>query len=89
MADSAEKLPAVPSLQNQLADRISQLSDLFQSQRKRTGGTRASETAQTWATILARREFGESLQTIAADLEMNYDTVKTYAKLARRALKSE
>ncbi len=30
---------------------------------------------------------GESLQVIAQDLEMPYATVKTYVKLARRALK--
>jgi CRISPR-associated endoribonuclease Cas6 len=57
--------------------------------RKRTGGSRAAEIAETWATILARRELGESLFDIAADLEMPYETVKTYVKLARRALKVE
>jgi DNA-directed RNA polymerase specialized sigma24 family protein len=38
---------------------------------------------------LARQEAGESLVDIAADLEMPYETVKTYAKQARRVLKSE
>ncbi len=55
--------------------------------RKRTGGDRAQRVAETWATVLARREFGESLQAIAEDLEMPYQTVKTYAKLARRSLR--
>ncbi|BAT52837.1 CRISPR-associated protein Cas6 [Nostoc sp. NIES-3756] len=32
---------------------------------------------------------GESLQVVAEDLQMPYETVKTYAKLARRALKVE
>lgn len=32
---------------------------------------------------------GESLQVIAQDLEMPYETVKTYAKLARRELKKQ
>jgi CRISPR-associated endoribonuclease Cas6 len=32
---------------------------------------------------------GESLQVVANDLQMPYETVKTYAKLARRALKVE
>jgi CRISPR-associated endoribonuclease Cas6 len=32
---------------------------------------------------------GESLQVVAEDLQMPYETVKTYAKLARRALKIE
>lgn len=55
---------------------------------KRTGGTRALNISQTRATILARREFGESLQAIAVDLEMPYETIKTYIKLARKQLKS-
>ncbi|MGA7935214.1 MAG: CRISPR-associated endoribonuclease Cas6 [Kovacikia sp.] len=74
-------------LQNLLAQRIAELTELFVSQRQRTGGKRAATIAATWATILARREMGESLQTIAQDLEMPYETVKTYAKLARQALK--
>jgi CRISPR-associated endoribonuclease Cas6 len=53
-------------------------------QQKRTGGARALKVCQTRATILARREFGDSLGAIATDLEMPYETVKTYAKLARR-----
>jgi CRISPR-associated endoribonuclease Cas6 len=82
----AEETQAVPSRQSLLADRIADLTQQFISLRKRTGGTRATEIAETWATILARRELGESLQTIATDLDMPYQTVKTYAKLARRAL---
>ncbi|MEB3884570.1 CRISPR-associated endoribonuclease Cas6 [Lyngbya sp. CCY1209] len=76
-----------PTIQQMLADRISELTAIFLSQRRRTGGNRAADVAETWATILARRELGESLQAIAIDLEMPYETVKTYAKLARRALK--
>lgn len=75
-----------PTLQDLLAQRIAELTELFKSQRKRTGGDRATTTAETWATILARRELGESLQDIAEDLEMRYETVKTYTKLARKAL---
>jgi CRISPR-associated endoribonuclease Cas6 len=41
----------------------------------------------TWATILARREMGDPLKIIAEDLQMLPLTVKTYAKLARKALK--
>lgn len=86
----AEELPAspVPSREEQVAQRIEELSALFLSQRQRQGGSRAEKTAQLWATILARRELGESLQQIAANLEMPYETVKTYVKLARRALHS-
>jgi CRISPR-associated endoribonuclease Cas6 len=72
---------------NLLPERIAELTDIFISQRKRTGGDRTEKIATTWATILARREMGESLQVIAQDLEIPYNTVKTYAKLARRALK--
>lgn len=69
-----------------LAQRIADLQEQFLAQPKRTGGDRTTEIAQTWATILARREMGESLWAIAIDLEMHYKTVKTYAKLARQAL---
>jgi CRISPR-associated endoribonuclease Cas6 len=76
-------------LTNILGERIAELTTLFIAQRKRTGGDRAEKIASTWATILARREMGESLQAIAADLEMPYETVKTYVKLARRHLRGE
>lgn len=83
-----ETLPEV-SIQSVLAARIEELTEKFIALKKRTGGNRAAEIAETWATILARRELGESLFDIAADLEMPYETVKTYVKLARRALKVE
>jgi CRISPR-associated endoribonuclease Cas6 len=82
-----EPLPQV-SMQGLLAARIDELTAKFVAHRKRAGGSRALEIAETWATILARRELGESLLDIAADLEMPYETVKTYVKLARRALKT-
>lgn len=72
-----------------IAQRISELTDRFKAQRKRTGGDRATQTAETWATILARRELGESLQAIAEDMAMPYETVKTYVKLARRAIQAD
>ncbi|CCI27708.1 CRISPR-associated endoribonuclease Cas6 [Microcystis aeruginosa] len=72
------------SLEEQLAQRIEQLTEIFLQHQKRTGGTRALQVCRTRATILARREFGDSLSAIATDLEMPYETVKTYAKLARR-----
>lgn len=81
-----EETQAVPSQQSLLAQRIAELQEQFLAQRKRAGGTRATEIAETWATILARRELGESLIAIATDMEMRYETVKTYAKLARQAL---
>lgn len=76
-----------PSMQTVLTERIAELTDLFIMQRKRTGGDRTTQVAETWATILARRELGESLQDIAADLEMSYETVKSYAKRARQQLR--
>ncbi len=87
LADTPIALPIL-SQEEQLAQRVEELSTVFLSQRQRQGGSRAEKTAQVWATILARRELGESLQQIAADLQMPYETVKTYVKLARRALHS-
>lgn len=80
---------AASSMEDVLANRIAELTEIFTAQRKRTGGNRTAEIAETWATILGRREFGESLQDIATDLDMPYETVKTYVKLARRTLKAE
>ncbi|AFZ11531.1 CRISPR-associated protein, Cas6 family [Crinalium epipsammum PCC 9333] len=85
----SEDIASPPSIQTVLAQRIAELTEIFIAQRRRTGGDRAHQIAEIWATILARREMGESLQAIATDLEMPYETVKTYAKLSRRALKSE
>ncbi|MBE9200792.1 MULTISPECIES: CRISPR-associated endoribonuclease Cas6 [unclassified Nodularia (in: cyanobacteria)] len=74
-------------LTNLLGERIEELTAIFTAQRKRSGGDRTDKIAATWATILARREMGESLRLIAEDLEMPVATVKTYTKLARRSLK--
>lgn len=56
------------------------------AKQKRIGGNRAISVCNTWATILAGREMGESLEDIATDSQMPYETVKTYVKLARKAL---
>ncbi len=77
----------VPSSQALLAERIDELTTQFRELRKRTGGERAQDIAEKWATIIARREQGDSLLAIAADLNLPYETAKTYSKLARRALK--
>lgn len=76
-----------PVVQQLLAERIDELTTLFVGTKKRTGGQRAQNTAENWATILARRELGDSLQEIASDLDLPYETVKTYSKLARRCLR--
>jgi CRISPR-associated endoribonuclease Cas6 len=70
-----------------LAERIDELTATFVAMKKRTGGNRAQKSAETWATILARRELGDSLRDIAQDLELPYETAKTYSKLARRSLR--
>lgn len=79
--------PASETITKLLGERIDELTAIFTAQRKRTGGDRTEKIATTWATILARREMGESLQIIAEDLGIPYSTTKTYVKLARRALK--
>jgi CRISPR-associated endoribonuclease Cas6 len=86
---SSQVIQDVPDVESLLAKRIEDLIEIFKAQRKRTGGERADEIASKWATILARREMGESLQVVAQDLDMPYETVKTYVKLARRALKEQ
>ncbi len=74
------------TLEDVLVERIAELTEQFIALRKRTGGDRATHIAETWATILARRELGESLTAIAEGMDLRYETVKTYVKLARRAL---
>jgi CRISPR-associated endoribonuclease Cas6 len=83
----SQDVPESEPLQTLLAQRISELTELFVSQRKRQGGQRSQAVAEKQATILARRELGESLQDIATDLDLTYETVKTYAKFARRSLR--
>ena len=70
--------------EHQLAQRIEQISNQLMKHQKRTGGTRAINVCHTRATILAKQELGQSLTAIATELEMPYETVKTYAKLAKR-----
>ncbi|MGL6137791.1 MAG: CRISPR-associated endoribonuclease Cas6 [Planktothrix sp.] len=83
-----EALVTLTTVELLLAQRIEQITEKLMQGQKRTGGTRAIDICETRATILARYEFGESLKDIAEDLEMPYETVKTYAKLARQGIKS-
>ena len=69
-----------------IAQRRAELIGIFMEQRKQKG-ERARKGAETWATILARREQGESLMDIAKDLGLSHETTNKYAKLARRALR--
>ncbi|WP_223343399.1 CRISPR-associated endoribonuclease Cas6 [Synechocystis sp. PCC 7339] len=83
-------LPLQVQFQEQaLGQRIDQLTELFLAQRKRTGGERALNICHTQAVILARRELGESLLAIAKDLQMPYETAKTYSKRAQKAFKAQ
>lgn len=86
---TTDRQDLVTPLEISLGQRIAQLTEMLMATQKRTGGDRALNVCQTRATILARRELGESLQAIALDLEMPYQTVKTYTKLARQALQSQ
>lgn len=69
-----------------LGQRIDYLTELFLTQRKRTGGDRASKICHIQATIMARRELGDSLQAIAIDLDLSYETARTYSKRAKKLL---
>ncbi|MEO1182702.1 MAG: CRISPR system precrRNA processing endoribonuclease RAMP protein Cas6, partial [Cyanobacteria bacterium J06636_28] len=84
---TSQAAPQVPTQQRLLAERMDELTEIFLSTKKRQGGRRAIDTAETWATILARREMGDPLQEIADDMELAYETTKTYSKLARRAMR--
>ena len=84
---TAQVVPPVPTQQRLLAERMDELTEIFLSTKKRQGGRRAIDTAETWATILARREMGDSLQEIAEDMDLAYETAKTYSKLARRTMR--
>ncbi|MEL6472377.1 MAG: CRISPR system precrRNA processing endoribonuclease RAMP protein Cas6 [Cyanobacteria bacterium J06623_4] len=71
----------------QTALRIEALKQHF-LQNRQQGGDRAARKAVTMATILARREAGESLKQIAQDLRLSYETVKSYSKWARKELET-
>ncbi|MFM7886507.1 MAG: CRISPR-associated endoribonuclease Cas6, partial [Pseudanabaena sp.] len=70
-----ESIVATP-IQEHLIKRITELTELFLQTKKRQGGDRAQNTATIWATILARRELGESLKAIAINLDLPYETAK-------------
>ncbi|MFN8976228.1 MAG: CRISPR-associated endoribonuclease Cas6, partial [Pseudanabaena sp.] len=73
-------------IQEHLVKRIAELTELFLQTKKRQGGDRAQNNATIWATILARRELGESLTDIAIDLDLPYETAKGYVKRDRKTL---
>ena len=67
--------------------RVEVLREILLKQQKRPDNERAFKICQTKATILARREWGESLQAIALDLGIPYETAKTYSKRAKHELR--
>jgi hypothetical protein len=69
-----------------IAAREQELEPFFRDLKKRQGGERASKTAKLWAQIIARLELGDSLKSIAIDLDLPYDTVKKYAQTAKKQL---
>jgi CRISPR-associated endoribonuclease Cas6 len=71
-----------------IATRARELAPFFLDLKKRQGGERASKSAKLWAQIIARLEIGESLKSIAIDLNLPYDTVKKYAQVAKKQLQS-
>lgn len=81
-------IPAPPKpTKATLKKRITELSKLFLSTKKRQGGDRARVTSEQWATIVARRETGESLKAIAEDLNLNYETAKKHLARATEKLR--
>ncbi|MBD1847413.1 CRISPR-associated endoribonuclease Cas6 [Cyanobacteria bacterium FACHB-63] len=66
--------------------RQAELKQFFLSKKKRQGGERAEKAAEVWAAIVVRQESGEAIADIAAELDLPYDTVKQYAKRARKVM---
>ena len=73
----------------QLSGRIDELVEIFMEHKKRHGGERAINVCTTIATIVARRELGESLKDIAMELNIPYETARTYSKRGLRILKGK
>jgi hypothetical protein len=70
-----------------LEERIEWLTEALLAHQKRPDGDRAQKACRLQATILARYEAGESLKAIADELELSYETAKTYLKRSRASLR--
>lgn len=81
------ELNPIAETQENLSQEIDQITNILMSFQKRKGGERGIKVCQTRAKILVRQNRGESLKKIAEDLNIPYETVKTYAKLGRKLLK--
>ncbi|WP_017295924.1 CRISPR-associated endoribonuclease Cas6 [Geminocystis herdmanii] len=73
-------------LEDKLVTRIDELTGIFLKQKNGKGGNRAENVCLSYANILARRELGMALKDISIELEMPYETVKTYSKRAKKLL---
>lgn len=82
-----DRMPAIAEIT--LADRIDELTAYFVAFRQKTARRQVREVAEKWAQVMARREIGDSLSEIATDMDVSYESAKTYSKLARRALRDE
>jgi CRISPR-associated endoribonuclease Cas6 len=69
-----------------LTQEIDNITNILMGFQKRKGGERGLKVCQTRATIFVRQNRGESLKEIAEELKIPYETVKTYAKIARKLL---
>jgi CRISPR-associated endoribonuclease Cas6 len=89
-SDSANDSGNVQQLRQRYIDaRIAELEPQFVASRVRQGGERAKKIARVWATVIAHQEAGDSLKDVAEILQIPYESVKSYAKLARRAMESK
>ncbi|AGF53629.1 unknown protein (plasmid) [Synechocystis sp. PCC 6803] len=70
-----------------LEERIEWLTQALLTHQKRPDGDRAKKICRLQATILARYEAGESLKAIAQELELDYETARTYVKRTRANLR--
>ncbi|MBF2056631.1 MAG: CRISPR-associated endoribonuclease Cas6 [Cyanobacterium sp. T60_A2020_053] len=76
----------VEQTENSLSGRIDELLAIFLAKKGTKGGNRAKNICISYAEIVAKKELGQSLQDIALELEMPYETVKTYSKRAMKLL---
>lgn len=67
-----------------IEERIKQITQFLMESESEKGRKRSLSVAEQRATMLARYEFGESLQDIASDMKVPYSSVKTFVMLARR-----
>ena len=87
--DSSVTIDINSDFASTLEQRIQQLTKVFLTQQKRKKDSRTIKSCNLKATMLARYELGESLNSIASELGYSYQTVKTYVKLARGFIRNK